>query len=153
MTPFRTLVAALAAAALGCALPAAAQTPAKIKSERGDTPIEAESSVDMYKWEADRAPIPRDFVQQPPLIPHTTKGYTITKNFNKCMDCHAWSRAPVTGATKVSLTHFKGREGKELSNISPARYFCTQCHVPQSDAEPLVKNTFKPVESIAPAKK
>ena len=23
-------------------------------------------------------------------------------------------------------------------------YFCNQCHVPQSDAKPLVGNTFKP---------
>jgi cytochrome c-type protein NapB len=110
---------------------------------------EQNSDIDIYKWEGDRAPIPRDFVQQPPLIPHSTKGYQITKNFNKCMDCHAWSRAPTTGATKVSITHFKDREGKELSNISPGRYFCTTCHVPQTDAEPLVKNTFKPVEGLA----
>ena len=48
-----------------------------------------------------------------------------------------------TGATKVSLTHFKDRDGRELSNISPRRYFCTQCHVPQTDAKPLVDNTFQ----------
>ena len=28
--------------------------------------------------------------------------------------------------------------------MSPRRYFCNQCHVPQSDAKPLVGNTFKP---------
>ena len=47
------------------------------------------------------------------------------------------------GATKVSLTHFKDREGGELSNISPRRYFCMQCHVPQTDAKPLVGNRFE----------
>ena len=83
-------------------------------------------------------------MQQPPLIPHTIKGYTVTKNFNKCLDCHAWSRAKETGATKISVTHFKTREGEELSSVSPRRYFCNQCHVPQSDAKPLVGNTFKP---------
>ena len=115
----------------------------KLLSERGNVSIEATSNVDMYKIERDRDPIPRDFVQQPPLIPHTVKGYSITVNFNKCMDCHAWDRVKESKATKVSLTHFKTREGTELSNISPRRYFCMQCHVPQYDAKPLVQNTYK----------
>ena len=120
----------------------------KLLSERGDVPIEATSKVDMFRIERDRDPIPREFVQQPPLIPHTVKGYNITQNFNKCMDCHAWSRYKETGATKVSLTHFKDREGTELANISPRRYFCMQCHVVQYDAKPLVENTYKPVTGV-----
>jgi cytochrome c-type protein NapB len=120
----------------------------KLLSERGNVPIESTSTVDMFRMERDRDPIPRDFVQQPPLIPHSIKGYNVTQNFNKCMDCHAWSRAKEAGATKVSLTHFKDRDGKELSNISPRRYFCQQCHVPQYDAPPLVENTYKPVPGI-----
>ena len=101
-------------------------------------------AVDMFKIEKDQAAIPRDFVQQPPLIPHAIKGYNITKNFNKCFDCHAPARAPQYNATKVPASHFKTREGQELANISPRRYFCNQCHVPQSDAKPLVNNTFTP---------
>ena len=118
---------------------ATAQTKAKDKN----TSVEATSNADTLRIEKDRPPIPRDFVQQPPLIPHSVKGYNITKNFNKCLDCHAWSRYEETGATKVSVTHFKDRDGKELANISPRRYFCTQCHVPQTDAKPLVENTFR----------
>ncbi|MEK7438145.1 MAG: nitrate reductase cytochrome c-type subunit, partial [Pseudomonadota bacterium] len=30
-----------------------------------------------------------------------------------------------------------------LSEVSPARYQCTACHVPQVDAKPLVQNTFR----------
>jgi len=127
---------------------ALAQEPTKLVSERGDIPITASSPVDHFKVERDRDPLPRDFIQQPPLIPHTVKGYNITQNFNKCMDCHAWSRAKETKATKVSLTHFKTREGTELSNISPRRYFCMQCHVPQFDAKPLVENTYKPAPAM-----
>ena len=120
----------------------------KFLSERGDVPIESTSKVDMFKLEKDRDPIPREYVQQPPLIPHTIKGYNITQNFNKCLDCHAWTRYKETGATKVSLTHFKDRDGKELTSISPRRYFCMQCHVPQYDAKPLVENTFKPAAGV-----
>jgi len=108
----------------------------------------ANGESDAFKRERDRAPIQRDYVQQPPLIPHTVQGYTITKNFNKCMDCHAWNRYKESGATKVSLTHFKTRDGQELSNISPRRYFCLQCHVSQTDAKPLVPNTFKPADGV-----
>lgn len=114
----------------------------------GDLSPEAKSQADMFKVERDQPPIPRNYVQQPPLIPHTVKGYTISKNFNKCLDCHAWNRVQETGATKVGISHFKDRDGKELSNISPRRYFCTQCHVPQYNAKPLVNNSFKPVEAI-----
>jgi len=116
----------------------------KLEGLRGGVPIDSTPQADIYKPMKDAAPLPRDFVQQPPLIPHSVRDYQITKNFNKCMDCHAWSKTRETGATKVSVTHFKNREGQELSNISPRRYFCNQCHIPQSDAKPLVGNTFKP---------
>lgn len=105
-------------------------------------------SADPFKAMKDSAPIERDYVQQPPLIPHKVDGYNVTMKYNKCMDCHSWTRYKETGATKVSLTHFKTRDGQELSNISPRRYFCQQCHVPQVDAKPLVANKFKPAEGI-----
>jgi cytochrome c-type protein NapB len=120
----------------------AEQPPVKLESLRGGTPVNQDNPSSAYKQERDRAPLERDFVQQPPLIPHTIAGYQITKNFNKCMDCHAWQKTKASGATKVSVTHFKTRDGTELDNISPRRYFCTQCHVPQTDAKPLVENTF-----------
>jgi nitrate reductase (cytochrome), electron transfer subunit len=139
-TLFKTLASAVMAAALvasGVNLAQAADAaPVKLEGLRGgvSTPI---------KQERDHGPADRDFVQQPPLIPHTIQGYQITKNYNKCMDCHAWQKTKESGATKVSVTHFKTRDGQELDNISPRRYFCTQCHVPQTDAKPLVGNTFQ----------
>ncbi|HNA68115.1 MAG TPA: nitrate reductase cytochrome c-type subunit [Rhodocyclaceae bacterium] len=122
----------------------AADAPVKLQSLRGAEVPASDPEGDGARYGRDQPPMPRDFVQQPPLIPHTIRGYTITKNFNKCLDCHAWSRAKETGATKISVTHFKDREGQELSSVSPRRYFCSQCHVPQSDAKPLVGNTFRP---------
>jgi cytochrome c-type protein NapB len=141
----------LAAAAWLAAAPlcAQAQGTGKPKPQRDpNTPIEATSDADSLRNERDRPPIPRDFVQQPPLIPHTIRGYNITGNFNKCMDCHSWSRYQEMGATKISITHFKDRDGRELSNVSPRRYFCTQCHVPLTDAKPLVTNQFKPATGL-----
>ena len=141
-----TLAAVGADPASGSSTPDA--NPSAVQSLRGRDVSAQDTDPGNYKQERDRAPIPRDYVQQPPLIPHVTDGYQITANFNKCMDCHSWTRYKETGATKVSLTHFKTRDGQELSNISPRRYFCTQCHVPQTDAKPLVPNTFKKAEGL-----
>ncbi len=58
------------------------------------------------------------------------------------MDCHAFQKAKESGATKVSSRTSRPATGQELEH-RPRRYFCTQCHVPQTDAKPLVENTFK----------
>ncbi len=148
---FRTWVKVALAASmfwLGTQLVPAAQPvanaePVKLKSLRGGTPVTQDNPPTASHQERDHAVSERDFVQQPPLIPHTTANYQITKNFNKCMDCHAWQKAKASGATKVSVTHFRTSQGQELDSISPRRYFCTQCHVAQTDAKPLVENTFQ----------
>lgn len=116
----------------------------KLVNEIGNVTIEGNSKIDMFRPEKDQDTIPRNFQKQPPLIPHSIKGYSITQNFNKCMDCHSKERAEETGATKVAKSHYLDREDKKQSNISPRRYFCMQCHVPQFDAKPLVANTYKP---------
>lgn len=140
------VVALLATVSLGISL--GVQAADNVQSLRGRDVADPAAAPAGYVVEKDHAPIPRDYVQQPPLIPHKIDGYSITTNFNKCMDCHSWTRYRETGATKVSLTHFKDRDGKELSNISPRRYFCNQCHVPQTDAPALVENTFKKAEGL-----
>lgn len=142
-------LALLAAVGLSAAaVPLSAQT---VSSIRGVDVAAPEIPAGAYKVIADQAPIERDFVQQPPLIPHKVEGYEVSKNFNRCMDCHAWSRYKEAKATKVSLTHFKDRDGGELSNISPRRYFCLQCHVPQMDTGPLVGNSFMRAEGLRQA--
>lgn len=121
----------------------------EVKSLRGATPIEATSATpDSKRWEPDSRPLDRDFIQQPPLIPHSTKGYQINLKFNKCLTCHSWANHKESGATKISQTHFTNRDGSELANVSASRYFCTQCHVPQRDVEPLVENEFVPVKVL-----
>lgn len=121
----------------------------KFQSLRGDVQLNKETRApEMKSYTKDHAPDARSYVQQPPTIPHKIAKYKITMNHNKCMDCHSWTRYRETGATKISLTHFKDRAGTDLAKVSPLRYFCNQCHVPQHDAKPLVENTFKPVESV-----
>lgn len=90
----------------------------------------------------------RNYAQQPPVIPHRIDGYQVDKNFNKCMDCHSRTKAEVSQAIPVSITHYQDRDGNTLAQISTRRYFCVQCHVGQDNATPFVKNTFQDVDSL-----
>lgn len=121
----------------------------QVKSLRGANDLEAASNeVVVKKNIPDQQPIQRDYVQQPPLIPHKITGYKINVKFNKCLTCHSWANYKEAGATKISQTHFADRDNQVMANVAARRYFCTQCHVPQADAKPLVENTFKPVATI-----
>ncbi len=92
---------------------------------------------------------PISYIQQPPLIPHHVRGYEVDRKTNKCLTCHSFKNFKRYGATKISVTHFINREGQALSDVSPRRYFCLQCHVPQVKAKPLVENTFEPTGALA----
>jgi len=122
-----------------------------VTSLRGHVPLEGESKIPtLKKWVKDDTILQRDYVQQPPLIPHSIKGYKINVKFNKCLTCHSWANYREAGATKISQTHFADRENNVLANVAPRRYFCTQCHVPQANARPLVGNTFESLRTIRP---
>jgi len=84
----------------------------------------------------------RNYPMQPPLIPHQIDNYQVDLRFHKCMDCHGRARTQESGAPMVSVTHFQDRDGNMMGEISARRYFCTGCHVVQTDAKLPVKNTF-----------
>jgi cytochrome c-type protein NapB len=84
----------------------------------------------------------RAYTSQPPTIPHTIERYEITRNVNFCMYCHSRVRNEEFGAPMVSATHFMDRDYDFLAEISPRRYFCTQCHVTQAVVKPPVDNRF-----------
>ena len=120
-----------------------------VKSLRGDLALEQDSVAPTLKhFQKDEEPIERDYLQQPPLIPHKIAEYRITLKHNKCLSCHSWTNYKARGATKISQTHFENREGAVMSNVSGLRYFCTQCHVPQVKAKELIANDFEPVDSM-----
>jgi cytochrome c-type protein NapB len=122
---------------------------AEVQSLRGASSIEnASKEISWKRLPPDHDPLKRDFVQQPPLIPHAIESDKINLKFNKCLTCHSWANYQNANATKISATHFEDRDGNELANVSALRYFCTQCHVPQVEAKPLIENTFKPVNIL-----
>lgn len=92
--------------------------------------------------------MPRDYPTQAPTVPHDISAYPIDKNGNKCLACHKRTRIGDSQAPMVSVTHFIDRDNEILADVSPRRYFCTQCHVQRTDAKPLVNNTFVDVEKL-----
>jgi len=143
---------------------------ASVFSEKGITP---EKATFTKAAPGTAKTIDRSFVNAPPLIPHSVVGLVpITKNNNACLGCHLPEVAKSVHATPIPKSHFMnwrptyviGKKGKlsldghvvaktdgnkvyvssTHGKLYPGRYNCTQCHIPQSNAKPLVKNTFKP---------
>ena len=116
---------------------------------RPETPLAEESSPDPLPGviNSDRRQV-RNYPDQPPLIPHKIDNYQIDLNVNKCLSCHSRTAVGDSQAPMISVTHFMDRDGQTLATVSPRRYFCTQCHVVQHDAEPPVVNGFLDVDSV-----
>jgi cytochrome c-type protein NapB len=93
------------------------------------------------------------FSGAPPVIPHRIEDFLpIRLDENLCRDCHdapdrigepvdQYEPTPAPLSHYTDLRRSPGETGKQLVG---ARYVCVQCHVPQTDAEPLVASTFRP---------
>ena len=90
----------------------------------------------------------RNYPMQPPLIPHGIRGYEVNLNSNRCMACHSRREVAETRATMISVTHYMDRQGNFLAEISPRRYFCTQCHVVQTETANIVDNSFEDMDDL-----
>ena len=93
----------------------------------------------------------RTFPEQPPVIPHSIRGYQVDLRTNRCLTCHSRQYTEQTQAPMISITHFVDRDGQMLADVAPRRYVCTACHVPQTTAEPVVSNTFTGTTPQRPA--
>lgn len=94
------------------------------------------SLIETKKWD-------RSFRQQPPMIPHQVDKYQIDLKANECLKCHDWQFAAKEKAPELSESHYKDRDGNQFDTVYRGRWFCTQCHAGQTDAKPLVDNTFE----------
>jgi len=90
----------------------------------------------------------RNYPEQPPVIPHKIDGYQVDKNSNKCMFCHSRKKTGLSQAPAISITHYMDRDGNFLASVSPRRYFCNQCHVPQLKVKTDVDNTFIDIDTL-----
>ena len=150
MKKARTIVGALVAVAVvGVAVEAAEPMGALGYGLRGAAPLNEEPKAPrMARVENFDVRRGRAYTSQPPTIPHAIEKYEITRNVNFCMYCHARVYNEQSQAPMVSATHYMDRDHNYLAEISPRRYFCTQCHVVQTDAQPLVDNHFLDVQQL-----
>ena len=140
----RLLAAALLVASMSTF--AMAQT---FSALRGSTPLDQEATPDPMTPEINTSEREaRNYPEQPPVIPHSTEGYEVSVHGNKCLSCHARSRIRESQAPMISITHFTDRDGQFLASISPRRYFCTQCHVPQHNVKAPVDNDFVDIDTL-----
>jgi len=140
MRPIAFLALALLAS------PAAAQ---QLYGLRGPTPLAEEPQPPPLAREINNDQRQaRNWPEQPPVIPHTIQGYQITLNANKCLTCHGRQFTAQSQAPMISITHFMDRDLQTLASVSPRRYFCTQCHVPQNDVEPPIENQFVDIDTL-----
>jgi cytochrome c-type protein NapB len=138
------LIITLAGAALGVLV--ASADAQELRSLRGPTAIdETATAPDVYRVD-ESGRVERNYRQQPPLIPHRTDKYQIDIKLNQCLRCHDWPGNVESGAPKISETHYVDRNGVALDQVARTRWFCNQCHVPQANAPPLVRNTFEPAK-------
>ena len=86
------------------------------------------------------------FYGAPPVMSHGIDDFTpITPEDNMCLECHAVEEKVEGEPTPVPESHYvdlRNQPDVVNSEIAGARYVCTSCHVPTSDADPLVVNTF-----------
>ena len=116
---------------------------ADVQSLRGASELNAGANeINKMKQAKQKGGFKRSFELQPPMIPHAIDKDQITIKVNTCMKCHSAANYEKEKAPKIGDSHFIARDGKTLETASKRRWFCSQCHAPQVDAQPLVENTF-----------
>lgn len=96
----------------------------------------------------DLAPVGRAFAGAPPRVPHTVADFLpITREENWCVDCHAldWTAPGAGDPTAIPVSHFvnlRGDTDEIGGRIRGARWVCVTCHVADTEAAPLVGNSF-----------
>jgi len=110
-----------------------------------DTPTPA-PVVQVTSDPGEQAAVPAAFHGSPPVIPHTVVDFVpITADANMCIECHALEDAGEGDPTPIPVSHYtdlRNDPDTVTDDVIGARYRCTACHAPQTDAAPLVENRF-----------
>ncbi len=136
------MLAALAAAFAGACATQPVEPPQTL---RGMDAATADRQFDEAAWIGRRPGsqqgYTRTYSTQPPLIPHAVENFDeVTLAENQCLECHSAEGAKKKDAPAVGEKHFAPGSKTQFAQ---GRYACVMCHVPQSDAKPLVENAFQ----------
>lgn len=154
----KSLRTCLVTALMLAVIPAAGAADAVISMRGADAQAADQAPAEktqLGKRPGSQKTVPRTFEQQPPVIPHALENFDeISLEENQCMSCHSAEKYKEKKAPKIGDSHFRNQQtGELMKQVSSARHNCTQCHVPQVDAPPLVENTFKSVPPAGSAKR
>ena len=139
-TVFKTTLAGLL---LAMVVAAPVAVSAEVLSLRGAKTLDAGSDAfDRKKTLTASGGFERSWKEQPPTIPHNIDNDRVTLKENTCLNCHSEETYKKEKAPRIGDSHFVDATGKMLKTMNMRRHFCSQCHVPQADAKPLVDNTF-----------
>jgi cytochrome c-type protein NapB len=135
----------------------ASDPPAKPVSDRdlglSRTSVFEAPAPPLYQDEASapgEQPLPKRINREtPPVIPHSVADCVpITRSSNLCVDCHGvpgpkkkGEATPIPASHYVDLRRAPEAKGKQVAG---ARYVCISCHVPRTDAPPIVGSTYRP---------
>jgi nitrate reductase cytochrome c-type subunit len=90
--------------------------------------------------------IPAAYDGAPPVVPHAIADFVpIGREANACLDCHAAGEKVAGEPTPVPASHFvdlRDAPASRRDHVAGARWVCTACHVPATDAPPLVASEF-----------
>ena len=92
----------------------------------------------------------KSWEELPPSVPHRVEEFLpVVMEDNQCLDCHDVPKyigkplntdRTVKSKSPMSKEHYAS---SKLDKVSGARFNCTQCHVPLSDAPALVENSYR----------
>lgn len=106
-----------------------------------------------YKGEApgQNKKLARSYPQAPPMIPHAVADFLPIRRRNTCLECHSNPPRSLRNVTQVPSSHYLTRDKTDLAavpkgarTIFKGYFYCVTCHAPQTNAKPLVGNTFVP---------
>jgi cytochrome c-type protein NapB len=91
----------------------------------------------------------KSWEELPPAVPHRVEEFLpVVIEDNQCLDCHDVPKyigkplntdRTIKNKSPMSKEHYAN---SDLEDIDGARFNCTQCHVPLSDAPALVESTY-----------
>lgn len=107
-----------------------------------DTPVPA-----AFDHDGSAAPLPALSADEAPVIPHEVRTHErITIARNRCLRCHLipeqiGQAVPEGESTPIPANHYSRLPAEGVTpQVDGGRWVCTQCHVAQADAPPLVAN-------------
>ncbi len=91
--------------------------------------------------------LPRQYALAPPRIPHAIDDFLpITRQQSSCLDCHGVKDKKPGEPTPIPASHYvdlRRAPDKTGQQIAGARWVCTSCHVPRTEAQPLAGSALR----------